>query len=102
MVFGGGISASGGSGHSLQSGTVGELGADLDNLDEVVADVAVEAHAVPRRAGAVANNAGEARRLPLRVFRARADQYPIEAALVQLCDVGHGNSPLMLTTDLLG
>lgn len=50
-VFGGGISALGGSGHSLQSGTVGELGADLDNLDEVVTDVAVEADEVPRRAG---------------------------------------------------
>ena len=45
-----------------------EFGADVDNLDEVVTDVAVESDEVPRRAGAVASNAVEARRLPLRVF----------------------------------
>ena len=44
---------------------VGELGSNVDNFDEVVSDVAVEADKVPPCAGAVAGNAGEACRLPL-------------------------------------
>ena len=68
---------------------VGELGSNVDNFDEVVSDVAVEANKVPPCAGAVAGNAGEACRLPLWILRARAHEDPIEATLIQLCDVGH-------------
>jgi hypothetical protein len=68
-----------------------EFGADVDNLDEVVTDVAVEADEGPVRAVAMSGDAGEARRLPLGIFRTRAHQHPVEATSVQLCDVGHGN-----------
>src|SRR5690349_13753262 len=72
------------------SAAVTELGADLHDLDEVVTDVAVEADELPLPAGAVAGDPGEARRLPLGIFRARAHQHPIGAAVIQLCDLGHG------------
>jgi hypothetical protein len=44
--------------------------ADVDDLDEMMTDVAIEADEVPLRADALASNAGEARRLPLGMFRA--------------------------------
>jgi hypothetical protein len=74
---------------SYFKGTLVELGTDVGNLDEVVTDIAVEADEVPLRSGAVAGGPGEARWLPLGIFRARAHENPIEAALIQRCDVSH-------------
>jgi hypothetical protein len=48
---------------------VGELGSNVDNFEEVVSDVTVEADEVPPRVGLTAGNAGEACRLALWIFR---------------------------------
>ena len=79
---------------SYFKGTLVELGTDVGNLDEVVTDIAVEADEVPLRSRAVAGGPGEARWLPLGIFRARAHENPIEAALIQRCDVSHAHIPV--------